>query len=340
MLLSLIIPVYNVEKHIESCLNSVISQNHDDMEVICINDGSTDRSKDILNKYSEKVSNLVIISQENEGLSGARNTGIINANGKWVMFLDSDDKLEEEFIDGLIVFLRKYDNCDLVEYEYKTVYPNGAIRRNCDFSKIKNVYKTGKEIFANKIKTNTFYFSAWNKVLKNNFLKDNRIFFRERVLYEDIEFSTKAINKARKINFYNKVGTIYYKRNGGTITTTRSIRNLERMNSYSKMIEVLQEYNLDILYKDFFKEYMIKKVVEVFYDVANNSKNLNEFKDILKHRKNYAELKEYIEHGLKNSKIKTKLLLKSLKNYAILFFLYSKVHYYLKLKYFRIRSIL
>jgi len=339
MLLSLVIPVYNVEEYLESCIDSVLSQNDKDLEIICVNDGSTDSSRDILRRYEKKVYNMRIIDQENKGLSGARNEGILNAKGKWVMFLDSDDKLEDDFVKALIPFLRSNNDCDLVEYEYKTIYPNGAIRRNCNFFKVKTLNMSGTEVFNNKIKTNTFYFSAWNKVLKKDFLINNEIFFREGVLYEDIEFSTKAINIAENIKFLNEVGTIYYKRNSGTITTTKSKRNLERMNSYARMIDFLYDYNSNILDKQFFKNYIVSRVLGVFYDIANNCENINDFREIISYRNKFSTLEEYTDYGIKKGNIKTKLLLRSLENRANLFFYYSKIHNYLKLKYFSIGGV-
>ena len=91
---SIVIPVYNVEKYLEECIESAIKQSLNDIEIICINDGSTDSSLEILKKYEKKYSNIIVISQENKGLSASRNVGIRKAKGKYIYFLDSDDFID------------------------------------------------------------------------------------------------------------------------------------------------------------------------------------------------------------------------------------------------------
>ena len=101
---SVIIPVYNVEKYIEDCLNSVINQDLESIEIICVNDGSTDNSQEILEKYLNKVKNMKMINQENKGLPDARNTGLKYATGKFVYFLDSDDMLKKNSLKDMYEF--------------------------------------------------------------------------------------------------------------------------------------------------------------------------------------------------------------------------------------------
>ncbi len=110
---SLIIPVYNTEKYLRQCLDSVISQTFKEFECICINDGSTDNSLPILQEYINKDIRFKLIDKKNEGVSVARNTGIQNATGKYIVFIDSDDWITKDYIEVLYNTIEKYD-CDLV----------------------------------------------------------------------------------------------------------------------------------------------------------------------------------------------------------------------------------
>ena len=93
--ISVIVPVYNVEKYLSECLDSVLSQDEKDIEVICVNDGSTDKSLEILKEYKEKDDRIIIVTQDNKGLAEARNSGLNVAKGEYIFFLDSDDKMRE-----------------------------------------------------------------------------------------------------------------------------------------------------------------------------------------------------------------------------------------------------
>ena len=109
-LVSIIVPVYNVEKYLRKCLDSIVNQTYKNIEVICVDDGSPDNSIDILREYRAKDDRVTIIRQKNKGLSGARNTGIKNATGKYIMFIDSDDWVELNMVE---LMTKKMDNKNL-----------------------------------------------------------------------------------------------------------------------------------------------------------------------------------------------------------------------------------
>lgn len=111
--ITIIVPVYNTENYIETCLKSLISQNLDNFEIICINDGSTDNSFDILNKYAKHYGNIKILSQQNQGVSIARNNGLKIAKGDYVMFVDSDDWIEKN---SLKIFIMQLFHPNLIFY--------------------------------------------------------------------------------------------------------------------------------------------------------------------------------------------------------------------------------
>ena len=115
--ISIIIPVYNVEKYLSRCLESVINQSYKNIEIIIVNDGSTDNSFDICNKYKKKDKRVILIDQNNQGLSGARNTGLKHATGEYICFIDSDDYVEKDYVEYLYKLIVKddYDLNSIVE---------------------------------------------------------------------------------------------------------------------------------------------------------------------------------------------------------------------------------
>ena len=118
---SVIVPVYNVEKYLKDCLNSVINQTLEDIEIICVNDGSTDNSLAILEDYAKKDSRIKIINQKNKGLSGARNTGMKHVQGEYILFLDSDDWLKEDALSELY-WSHLDDNLDMLFFQTVDYY--------------------------------------------------------------------------------------------------------------------------------------------------------------------------------------------------------------------------
>ena len=163
--ISVIIPVYNTEKYLPACLDSVCSQSFQDIEIICINDGSPDKSGEILAKYAEQDKRIVVVNQENKGLSGARNTGIQKANGQWICFVDSDDRIPNFALQTLYQ-IAQTTNSDIVMSEKRLSHPvlsSGAIHWQ--------VHTNIMEDFVN----NPDVFSAvWNKLYRSELIKDHQ----------------------------------------------------------------------------------------------------------------------------------------------------------------------
>ena len=126
MRFSIIVPVYNVEKYLSICLESILGQDYTDYEIIAVNDGSTDGSLEILNKYKQKTKRLVVLSQRNRGLGGARNTGIRNAQGEYLIFLDSDDYIDKSMLKETERVLSQY-NLDILAFDGYRVTEQGEV---------------------------------------------------------------------------------------------------------------------------------------------------------------------------------------------------------------------
>lgn len=139
-LISIIIPVYNVEKYLSVCLDSVLNQTYKDLEIILVNDGSTDNSGVICDLYARKDNRIKVLHTDNNGVSSARNAGIECANGELICFIDSDDTVEENYIDSLVNTWVE-DKSDLVICNIKDIYPNRIISKRKVGSRLTGVFR-------------------------------------------------------------------------------------------------------------------------------------------------------------------------------------------------------
>ena len=243
MRISIIVPIYNVEQYIEECLDSIYNQNLTDFEVLCIDDRGRDKSIQKVQEYVEKnnIKNLQIIEHsQNKGLSEARNTGINNAKGKYICFLDSDDKLEKG---GIAQLLKKAEeeDLDIVEgkvvelFETKCNIELGTNLLNRKDSKIMN----RDEYFSNTIKNNEYLTSAWCRIFKKELL-ENKVYFMHGIKFEDEEFSPRAIIPANRVQYLNIPFYIYRRRDNSI--TTDMFKDDKWYTSYMKIIDSLEEY--------------------------------------------------------------------------------------------------
>ena len=198
--ISIIIPVYNVQDYLAMCLDSVCYQSMKDIEIICVNDGSTDNSLAVLHAYKRRDKRIIIIDKENEGSGVARNTGLKIARGEYVYFVDGDDWLEQ---DVLLKASKKADetNADIVIFGGSSCYvkDNGKINKNSGgYSADKLPKKYLNKVFsAEDIKKDIFKFpsTAWTKLYKHQFLVDNNILFQEIKLLEQEKIYQKSVKK-------------------------------------------------------------------------------------------------------------------------------------------------
>lgn len=203
--LSIIIPVFNVEKYISDCLDSIICQdiNKEDYEIICINDGSTDNSENILNSYAEKHTNIKVIHKENGGVSSARNVGIDNSSGKYIWFVDSDDFISRTSLTYIIKAIDKY-NPEFIKFFYKHVNENISYT-DCwknDFQTIQANILTGHAPGSNVC-----------TIVSAQIIKENNIKFRTDMKYgEDILFSYYTFINSKGLRYIQFNNCFYYYR--------------------------------------------------------------------------------------------------------------------------------
>lgn len=199
---SIIIPVYNVEKYIEECLESVIRQTYKNVEVILIDDGSTDKSGKICDIYMNKDSRIKVIHKKNEGAASAKNIGLKNISGTYVMFVDSDDVIDKKCVENKVRVLEETD-ADIVQTKFLDMFKNNTQKYTSD---IKNKLYKKDEFLLEYIK----YWECaifWNKLYKKEVLKD--IEFIEGRCIDDEFFTYKIIQNSKKIVISNTYDYYY-----------------------------------------------------------------------------------------------------------------------------------
>lgn len=215
MNLSIIVPVYNVAEYLEECLDSIVTQEMIDYEIICIDDGSTDDSFNILNKYAEKNMQITIIQHgENKGLSAARNTGIKAAKGEYVQFVDSDDMLKPMTCKRLYQYAKETD-ADIVYFNmtFLNDIENSLIRKEQKNNEYKGIY-SGRELFCIHQSDKTLKPEAVRHFIKRKFICDNNLSFYEGIIHEDMLFSFMIAMKAERVVDLNQELYIYRQRVG------------------------------------------------------------------------------------------------------------------------------
>ena len=244
--ISIVIPIYNVEKYLRKCLDSVYSLNLDNKEVVLVNDGSTDTSINILNEFKNKYPNKTkLITQKNQGLSEARNIGIKNSNGKYILFIDSDDFIipteTEEFINfGLD------KKVDILIGNYREYYNENYIVQISFYNLDKNLEKEGIFFIENGVKNKCFRFAVWQNIYRKNFLLENNLFFKKGLLHEDNLFTPEAFFYAKKVRCFNKKFYFYRKNNLESITQTVNKKNYEHMlYTIIKLLEFKKSNNIE-----------------------------------------------------------------------------------------------
>jgi glycosyltransferase involved in cell wall biosynthesis len=212
--ISVIVPVYNVEKYLPKCLDSIINQTLRTIEIICVNDGSTDNSGNILNHYAAIDSRIKVLSQSNRGLSAARNTGLSAARGAFIQFCDSDDYYDIAMCETMLKAVTDND-IDIAVSDVQVDYD--GVPRQPDTEYYCRIKQDGLYTISDKTFTATNVY-VWNKIYRKAIIDLYYIRFPEGLLYEDAAFFFKYIYVANRIYYINKK-LYHYLRRRGTITS-------------------------------------------------------------------------------------------------------------------------
>ena len=223
-LISAIVPVYKVEKYLGRCVESLLAQTYENIEIILVDDGSPDTCPVMCDEYAKKHEKIRVIHQENKGLSGARNTGIDNAKGEYLAFVDSDDLWSPHFLESLYKALKEND-ADIAQCRWE--YMHGDELKEAYDADAKTVCFTGREMLANLyIQTGAYYVVAWNKLYKKELFENIR--YPEGRIHEDEATTYKLFDLAKKCVFVDNALYGYYVGSGGT-SITRNGFNLKKL---------------------------------------------------------------------------------------------------------------
>ena len=239
-LISVIIPVYNVEEYLRECVDSVLNQTYQNFEIILIDDGSTDSSGKICDEYAEKDSRISVIHKENGGPSKTRNTGLVNANGKYIYFLDSDDYIENNALEFL-VNTAESNNADLVFFDAHSFADDGAEIKQGYVVKGTYKAKSGYETLTELHKNKDYHCAIYLLFIKHQLLVDNKILFLESAYCsEDMLFTYQVYCSAQKA--VQCKHTLYHRRyrSGSIVTSKKSERHFR---SCRDVYEEIRDYS-------------------------------------------------------------------------------------------------
>ncbi len=304
MKVSIIVPVYNVEKYIDKCLSSLVNQTLKDIEIIVVDDDSPDNSKTIIDKYVKKYPKKVrYFHKENGGQGSARNLGLSKAKGDYIAYVDSDDYIEPDMMEKMYNKAIQ-DNSDIVICGNREVDTSGK-ELNINLSTVYN-NPIIDSIYGNM--------AVWNKIYKKDILKD--MLFREKLWYEDIDFTTKLILSTDKISFINEPLYNYLVRSGSTMNNKNYKRNLELLNAFDEMIKYFKskktyKKNYDELeFIAFYHIYVmgIGRIISIDAPMKDKKEIIDAYKKYMNdHFKTFRKNK-YIKYMSRNRKIVYRLI--------------------------------
>lgn len=225
MFFSIVVPVYNVEKYLRECLDSILNQTFTDFELILVDDGSKDSSPLICDEYAQKDERIKVIHEQNGGQAEARNIGTKTANGKYIVYIDSDDYIiENTFLEDLYEAAKT--ETDIICYKYRKYYDDTRALANDGF-KISTFETQDSMAFRiNKLVANdAFYCAPWSKTIKLSVIKDNEVEFKSGLLSEDQEWYYNVLINSASIEGIDK-SYIAYRQRSNSISNTWKIKNL------------------------------------------------------------------------------------------------------------------
>lgn len=298
---SIIIPIYNVEKYLDKCIESVVSQTYEDYEIILIDDGSTDSSGNICDLYKRRFDNKIkVIHQENGGVSKARNTGISYAQGIYIIFLDSDDYFLDK--NALSKIRDKAENQDLIAFGWKEILDN-LKKDNITICSLKDqLVKNfdGKEFLEKSLSAYPgMPWYAWRFVYRRQYIQEYKLLFKEGRLYEDVLFTPKAVLLAKSVSILAYPVYGYRVGRSGSITSTVKYKNLYD-HLYASVYNVKLINSMSNL-TDALKTKLLSNFAEGYFSVMINVYALptkEERIEIIEQLKHYRNIAQYA-HGEK-----------------------------------------
>ena len=295
--ISVIVPVYNVSDYLEECIDSLINQTKNNIEIILVDDGSTDNSKEICDEAGQRYNNIKVIHKKNGGLSSARNAGIDIANGKYLAFIDSDDWVHKDMLKVMFELAIKND-ADIVQCDFLRINNIEQIKDvndNSDYkilSNIESLCELHEKTYVNTI-------LAWNKIYRRELFEEIR--YPDGKIHEDEITTYKLIYKANRIVKTNRV-LYYYRYNTNSITTANfNEKKLSALEALEERIDFMKNIKNEELVCKAVQRYA--NLIAEYYYLATVSKSIDDNKcnDILlKCKRIQKEFYRNLRYGIKN----------------------------------------
>lgn len=275
--ISVVIPVYNSELYIDECLQSILKQTIvENIELICVNDGSSDSSLDILNMYKTKFPNMIIIDQKNAGSAIARNNGLQIANGEYVYFVDNDDYLANDNCLNELYSIAKKTSLDILNFNH-LILKNNSLRK-VSINRENNKIYIGKEYLSTAEKGNITN-TPWDKLLKGSYLKEINFAYTSGVISDDAESLLRLFYNAKKVSFIDNYAYVYRIRPNSVMTGEKTEKYII---STKKILETYTAYyksEKDKGIKRFLKSLIFNRLLSYYELLLEKKEFLNKYKD-------------------------------------------------------------
>lgn len=301
-LVSIIVPIYNVEQYLAECLESLVNQTLQDIEIICVNDGSPDNSADIVRKYMQADSRIKLIEQENRGLSGARNTGLKIARGEYIYFMDSDDWLESNAMDvcyqaavteGVdVVFFDALAFKDEVDVKDSiNDYDRSPSLKNLSYRKL-----SAKSMFLRLVLTGAMRPPVWLNFIRRDLLVKNNLDFKEGLIHEDELFTPQLYALANTMMYIPRMFFHRRVRQGSIMTSVKIEKTLDvlqyiivelykfaKAHSSARTVVLLRCYDLFVHAENLKQDYLKQQIPDYWKKVKREYKWFNFWRKVRKH---------------------------------------------------------
>lgn len=288
---SFVVPVYNAEKYLEKCIGSIISQNYDGAyEIIMVDDGSTDSSGQLCEEIKERnpQKSIKVIHQENKGLGGARNTGIMAAQGEYLFFVDSDDSISLEALKKLDEFAEKTD-CDIISFNLLRVDEDGnelyTIKAYNEDGAVSSIKEKSDVVLTDH--------SACDKIIKRKLFIESGVRFPERLWFEDLATIPKLYLFADKMGYMSESFYYYLQRKGSIMNSAKCKKNIDIVTAVESITSFYKDKNL---FEKYYSEFEYMAALNIYYLASIRVMNIDPKSELL------DEFREYMQNNFSDYK--------------------------------------
>lgn len=280
-LISVIVPVYQVEEYLERCVKSILSQTYKNLEVILVDDGSPDQCPAICDACAEKDVRVKVLHQENKGLSGARNAGIDAASGEYLAFVDSDDYVSPHFIEELYQLLQD-TGCAIGQCRFSYVKGDGLVEEGDSAFCIYRGESLMEQLYGPEEKA-TCFVVAWNKLYRAELFKETGIRYPEGRIHEDEAITYRLFHEAKKLAFLDRALYGYYTENGDSITSVFSAKRLQWLTAHEERIAFFKKNGYEKLLPAAYRK-LCDACITFYFRCTEQVKDAEELKKELRKR--------------------------------------------------------